>query len=173
MEWRCSLLVILLLTQVRSQEIETKIDVDNSQCHSCSNSNSDSSDFVDSIAEIVSTFAEKNDSVNKTIIKLELEVESLLEKALDRDRYEIIEGIEIKPDGVKRTEDRKDVEVSDGRALFSKYTYEYRMLQKVKNFIDTHVVSINLPKAAKFMGFRCKYSYYFIFIISFYMTYTW
>ncbi|KOB69065.1 Osiris 21 [Operophtera brumata] len=153
MEWRCSLIVMLLLTQVRSQEIEAKIDVD-SQCHSCSNSNNDSPDIVDSILDIVSTIAERNVNVNKTIHKLELEMEILLEKALDKDRYEIIEGIEIKPDGAKRTEDTRDVEESEGRALFSKYTYEYRMLQKVKNFVDTHVVSINLPKAAEFMGFR-------------------
>ncbi|CAH2059550.1 unnamed protein product, partial [Iphiclides podalirius] len=42
----------------------------------------------------------------------------------------------------------------EGRALFSTYTYEYRLYQKIKNFVETHILSINLPKAARLIGFR-------------------
>lgn len=99
--------------------------------------------------------------INKTE-DFEVEFERLLDDALSRDRYVIVEGVEIKKDKNKALQNRSIVEFEDengtGRAIFSKYTYEYRLWQKFRNFVDTHIVSINLPKAANLFGFRCKYN---------------
>lgn len=178
MERRFSLLVILyisLLTQVRSEttdlnrESTTKrdnLELDSSQCHTCFPSNNEvvnTENFVDNVIDIIYTLTIKDSAVNKTMDKLELEVGNLLERALNKDSFKIFDGLEIKPikDGVnkkrnvKKSEDNS-LEEDKGRALFSKYTYEYRMYQRVKEFVNTHVLSIDIPKAAKFMGFRCK-----------------
>lgn len=158
MERRALLLVILYITQVscQTESQRTKIDINSTQCHSCSTSNKHTENLLDSVVDILSTFRE-NDYVNKTIDRLENEVERLLDKALSKDRYKIFDGIEIKPDGDKKLDKRSLlIDPNEERALFSKYTYEYRMLQKVKNFVDTHILSINLPKAAEMIGFRCK-----------------
>ncbi|CAH0697214.1 unnamed protein product [Spodoptera exigua] len=74
----------------------------------------------------------------------------MLDRALSNDRFKIFDGVEVKPvgDNDTKVEKRSD----EGRALFSKYTYEYRMYQKVKDFVNTHILSINLPMAAKSFG---------------------
>lgn len=142
--------------------------VESKQCHSCHNSNKfdnkhnevpndEAESFIDEVISTVGTFTTKYLLVNKTEKQLENEVEKVLDEALSKDRYEIIDGVEIKPvkDRNARTLRRDDAE---SRALFSTYTYEYRLLQKIKNFVETHIISINLPKAARFITFRCKYT---------------
>ncbi|KAM3957968.1 protein Osi24 [Aphomia sociella] len=180
-----SLLVILYITlfalqtncqNTESSQIETitkrdvDINVDSNHCHSCQtisnkfdNDNAtenktvptESEDVVNNVIITLSTLTKRYFLSNTTENELEKEVESIFDKVLSNDRYEIIEGIEIKPvdkEDLDKLQSKNDV--SEGRALFSKYTYEYRMLQKFKNFVENHVLSINLPKAAKFMGFR-------------------
>lgn len=147
-------------------------DIESNNCHSCfSNSKIDDkvnnqkednpkgnnifADFIDN----VSTFSEKYVFVNNTERQLQNVLENMLDEALKKDRYELFEGVEIKAiDSKNKTSEAKDeLEVRrEGRALFSTYTYEYRLFKKIKNFIDTHILSINLPKAAKMVGFRCK-----------------
>ncbi|XP_039760807.1 uncharacterized protein LOC120634360 [Pararge aegeria] len=138
--------------------------VDSNKCHSCQNSNSKESsinakgsnmfsDFIDT----VSTFSEKYVFVNETEKKLQNVLEKMLDEAIEKDKYELIEGVELKAIDSKNVSNRskKSLEVNnEERALFSSYTYEYRLFQKIKNFIDTHIVSINLPKAVGLAGFR-------------------
>lgn len=184
-----NLIVILYITllsvhtncETQSHESLTKTvknldKINTSNCHSCQSSSNDkldiknlsnfnvsenvtnSEDVVDDVLEILGTITKRYILVNMTETQLEHEVEKILNNALNKDRYEIVDGIEIKT--IKDSADKKTEEPSEeGRALFSKYTYEYRLYQKFKNFVDTHVLSINLPKAAKLMGFRCKYKF--------------
>lgn len=145
------------------------------ECHSCLSDNNENkinskseedshgsnllSDFIDTVSE----FSEKYVFVNETEKKLQNLLEKVLDEAVEKDRYELIEGVEIKAIDSKNSTNRskKSLEVkNEGRALFSSYTYEYRLLQKIKNFIDTHIVSINLPKAVGLSGFRCKSTLY-------------
>jgi hypothetical protein len=171
-------------TKDTSQESLTKTDssldkVDNNHCHSChSNSNNENikletiqiknesaenvpvkDSLVDDVIEILGTITKRYVLVNKTETQIKKHLENVLSQAISQKRFEIIDGVEIKAidqGEVKKTEAKPD----EGRALFSKFSYEYRLYQKFKNFIDTHVLSINLPKAAKLMGFRCKYPSY-------------
>lgn len=161
------------------------VNVDSKPCHSCQTSTNKSIDVEKEISNVdskkdetleeaytllqktldnIESFMDmiiKSDQLhNKTETQLENKMENVIDKVLSNriDRIEIIDGVEIKPiegDDKKKLQAKRDVEES--RALFSKYTYEYRLLQKIKNFVETHVLSINIPKAAKFMGFRCKY----------------
>lgn len=168
-----------------------KIDkVETNNCHSCHSSSKDNVnvenvinnnnvsahgetyDAVDDVIEILGTITKRYILVNMTETQLENEVENILNKALSKDRYEIVDGVEIK--SIKESGDSKIEPKSDeGRALFSKFSYEYRLFQKFKNFVDTHVLSINLPKAAKLMGFRCKYddAVYYISCMQFFYGY--
>lgn len=179
MERRFNLLIILyisILTQVKcettksNRESTTKTDKLNlvsSQCHTCFTSNNEvdnTGNLVENVIDVMYTLTAKDSVVNNTIDRLELEVENLLERAISRDSFEIFDGVEIEPvknvkskdNNKKKTKDVRSLEERQGKALFSKYTYEYRMFQKVKEFVNTHVLSIDLPKAAKMIGFRCK-----------------
>ncbi|KAJ8715440.1 hypothetical protein PYW07_009922 [Mythimna separata] len=170
-KWRFTNLLtlyILLLTAPcqgdKSQAEVTKTDVkldnnlDSIHCHSCySSSNKESSnvdnyvEFLDDIVGQLNKYTDQHLSLNKTVGYLEKAVEDILDKALSKDKFKIFEGVEVKPaaDNNTKIEKRSDEE---GRALFSKYTYEYRMYQKIKNFVNTHILSINLPMAAKSFG---------------------
>ncbi|XP_059050504.1 uncharacterized protein LOC131845456 [Achroia grisella] len=152
--------------------VNVDIKVDSNHCHSCqTNSNKFNNDnkttknkmaptqaehFVDDVIITLGTFTKRYLLVNTTESELENEVESIFDNVLRNDRYQIIDGVEIKPIDKEEKSQLQDrsAAVSEGRALFSKYTYEYRMLEKFKNFVENHVLSINLPKAAKYMGFR-------------------
>lgn len=155
---------------------ETKIvnnienNLESNNCHSCENSNLNqdyitkgkvnneekkSETFMEEVIDTINTFTKKYIIVNQTESQLENEFEKVLDNALSKDRYEILEGFEIKLEDTKKDLMRSDK--AEGRALFSTYTYEYRIYQKIKNFFETHILSINLPKAARLMGFRCKY----------------
>lgn len=166
-KWRFNLLtlyILLLATtcQGNSQNDETKTDVelenklDSNHCHNCYNSHKEHVEtYVDDIVGQFNTFTEENFNLNSTVIYLERVVEDMLDKALTQEKFKIFDGVEI-----EATEDRNDTRVQEkvdaaGRALFSKYTYEYRLYQKVKDFVNTHILSINLPMAAK-----CKYKMY-------------
>ncbi|CAH0401562.1 unnamed protein product [Chilo suppressalis] len=161
-----------------SQESLTKTDnnldkVVTNNCHSCQNSNNEKitidnkrsvknesvnaemvkEDVVNDIIDIIGTITKRYVLVNMTETRLENELERILDKTLGKENFEIADGIEIK--SISDTEKNMLKSKSDeGRALFSKFSYEYRLYQKFRNFIDTHVLSINLPKAAKLMGFR-------------------
>ncbi|XP_013185059.1 uncharacterized protein LOC106130704 [Amyelois transitella] len=160
-----------------NDDIKTKSDkldlkVETNHCHSCQTSNkfndknnidgsessnsTESVNYVEDLIITLGTLTKRYLLVNTTESQLEDKVENVLDDVLSKDQYEIIEGIEIKPlDDVKKDKLKSKSEAdSEARALFSTYTYEYRMFQKIKNFVETHVLSINLPKAAKFMGFR-------------------
>lgn len=166
---------------------ETKTDINNlgsnleyNHCHSCESSNNEEKidqsvlyddsarnknepkerkpeGFMEQLIDTVDTFTKKYVIVNQTEKQLEHEFEKALDRALSKDRYEIIEGVEIKPIDTKRALKKFDKPEVEGRALFSTYTYEYRLYQKIKNFVETHILSINLPKAARLIGFRCNY----------------
>ncbi|XP_053619717.1 uncharacterized protein Osi24 [Plodia interpunctella] len=157
----------------KTDNLDVKVDNnDTNHCHSCQTSNkfnnenkfnnskssneTDSLNYIDDIIITLSTLTKRYLLVNTTETQLEDKVEDVLNNVLSKDQYEIIEGVEIKPvdDDSKVKQQSRSDDDSEARALFSKYTYEYRMFQKIKNFIETHVLSINLPKAAKFMGFR-------------------
>lgn len=137
-----------------------KVDTKN-HCHNCHSDNEfkknkedkteEKESFIEELITTVNVFTEKYLLNNKTKQELEIKAEKLLDEALSKDKYEIMEGVEIKSIG--NTENitlNNNYEIAEekGRALFSKYTYEYRMYQKIKNFIDTHILSINIPKAA-------------------------
>ncbi|XP_073963095.1 protein Osi24 [Choristoneura fumiferana] len=139
--------------------------VESKQCHSCHNSskfdkkhnevpNYEAESFIDEVISTVDTFTTKYLLVNKTEKQLENEVERVLDEALSKDRYEIIDGVEIKPVNDRNARTLRHNDDAESRALFSTYTYEYRLLQKIKNFVETHIISINLPKAARFITFR-------------------
>lgn len=168
------LYITLFVIESRCQNSQTKIDnleIVDKQCHSChtsnntdnsrrkENSNNKSNNgeesFVEELMVTVGTFTKDYLLVNKTEEQLGHEIENLLDDALSKDRYEIFDGVEIK--SVKRNDFEVKTSEVEGRALFPKYSYEYRLYQKVKTFVDTHVLSINIPKAAKLVGFRCKY----------------
>ncbi|PZC71256.1 hypothetical protein B5X24_HaOG213742 [Helicoverpa armigera] len=164
-KWRfphlLALYILLLATHCQgepSHTDKTKTDnlennVDSIHCHSCySSSNHESNvdnyvNFVDDIVGQLNTFTDEHFNLNKTVVYLEKAVEDILDKALSKDKFKIFDGVEVK--AAENVTKRSDEE---GRALFSKYTYEYRMYQKVKNFINTHILSINLPMAAKSFG---------------------
>lgn len=169
------LYITLFVIESRCQNSQTKIDnleVIDKQCHSChtsnnidnskrkensiNKSNNEDESFVEELMVTVGTFTKDYLLANKTEEQLGLEIESLLDDALSKDRYEIFDGVEIKS---IKTNDFEVKTEAEGRALFPKYSYEYRLYQKVKKFVDTHVLSINLPKAAKLVGFRCKYRF--------------
>lgn len=167
------------LTKSDLDNVDLKV-VDSNHCHSChpssklyENSNIKINDtrtnvnvesnlineLLDTVGELTQEYFLKHNHTEKD---LEHDVEILIDDALSKDQYEIVEGIEIKSvqkrsggGNEKITQDNNREE--EGRALFSKFTFEYRLLQKVKNFVETHILSINLPKAARLMGFRCKY----------------
>lgn len=169
-----------------STKNDTLVDLElvNKDCHSCqsssnntendnlylndknaiinenSNNDKEESYLIGDVLEKLNEFSEKYSIVNRSIRFLERKVENLLDKVLRKDSFVIIDGIEIRPsnDG-KNKKDNKKVDIAESRALFSKYTYEYRLYQKIKNFINTHMVTINLPKAAQFIAFRCKYCF--------------
>ncbi|CAH0597888.1 unnamed protein product [Chrysodeixis includens] len=162
-KWRFNLLtfyILLLATcQGNSQNDKTKTDVeldnklDSNQCHNCYNSQKEYvATYVDDIVGQFNTFTDENFNLNSTVIYLERAVEDILDKALSQEKFKIFDGVEI-----KAAEDKNDTRLqekvdSEGRALFSKYTYEYRIYQKVKDFVNTHILSINLPMAAKSFG---------------------
>lgn len=172
------LYITLFVIESRCQNSQTKIDnleIIDKQCHSCHNSNNidnskrkensknqsnnEEESFVEELMVTVGTFTKDYLLANKTEEQLGREIENLLDDALSKDRYEIFDGVEIKT--IKTNDFELKADEVENRALFPKYTYEYRLYQKVKKFIDTHVLSINLPKAAKLVGFRCKYLLYF------------
>ncbi|XP_063369091.1 uncharacterized protein LOC134657461 [Cydia amplana] len=136
--------------------------VESKQCHSCQSSNKfenknvesneESENFIDNMIETVGEFTEKLLLVNRTEKQLENELERIVDDALRMDRFVIIDGVEIK--SMTKRDSRKLKDEAESRALFSTYTYEYRLLQKIKNFVETHIISINLPKAARFITFR-------------------
>lgn len=144
----------------RIESLDNK--VESKQCHSCQSSNKfenknlesneESENFIDNMIETVGEFTEKLLLVNRTEKQLENELERIVDDALSMDRFVIIDGVEIK--SVKKRDSRKLEDEAESRALFSTYTYEYRLLQKIKNFVETHIISINLPKAARFITFR-------------------
>ncbi|KAJ2940076.1 hypothetical protein O0L34_g14112 [Tuta absoluta] len=150
-----TLYIICVATQSQSQTVHknsqniTKnienLDI-NTPCHRCQTSNVS---FVEEVIDAVGTFTKDYLLVNKTEKQLENEFEGLVDGILSKDKYEIFAGVEIKKTNVTKRKDE-----SEGRALFPKYSYEYRLYQKVKKFIDTHVLSINLSKAARFVTFR-------------------
>lgn len=171
-KWRLNTLVtlyILLFTQCKgdnSQDIiKTDVKLDNNldsiSCHSCySNSPTESHvekyvDVVDDIVGQLNTFTDKHLNLNKTVVYLENAVEEMLDKALSNDRFKILDGVEVKPVGENGTKIEKKSD--EARALFSKYTYEYRIYQKIKDFVNTHILSINLPMAAK-----CEYCFFYM-----------
>ncbi|KAI5638327.1 pao retrotransposon peptidase domain-containing protein [Phthorimaea operculella] len=171
-----TLYIICLATQSQAQTVNTNsqnitknienLDIE-TPCHRCQTSNVS---FVEEVIDAVGTFTKDYILVNKTEKQLENEIEGLVDGILSKDKYEIFDGVEIKKtnnttsrdddtrrrdDDTKRSDDdTKRSNDSEGRALFPKYSYEYRLYQKVKNFIDTHVLSINLSKAARFVSFR-------------------
>ncbi|KAG6459416.1 uncharacterized protein LOC115449453 [Manduca sexta] len=179
-EWRfqkCILVmyISLLVLQVNcqntndktSQTNSTKNDVDfrKSDCHSCESSSKidNKTDVVnDNInGDIVSNFlttlnklVEIYEMENKTDLYVENNLEVLVGEELRKDFMKALEGTDSK--STDRSDSEKDDNHTDseGRALFSKYTYEYRLFQKIKNFIDTHIMSINIPKAARIIGLR-------------------
>ncbi|XP_045780321.1 uncharacterized protein LOC123877551 [Maniola jurtina] len=141
--------------------------LDSNKCHSCQISNSNhksnknedqSSNMLADFIDTVSTFSEKYVFVNGTERKLQNLLEKVLDEANKKDRYEIIDGVELKTISKNETKrSKKSLEVkNEERALFSSYTYEYRLFQKIKNFIDTHIVSINLPKVVGLRSFGLK-----------------
>lgn len=170
--WRCTLLtlyIMLLAThcQGESHTDITKTDVkldnklDSIHCHSCySSSNKESpvdnyKNYIKDFVDTLSTYADKDFNLNKTVVRLERAVETMLDEALTQDRYKIFEGIEIKVEqanGTSANVNKTESDIGEGRELFSKFTYEYRLFQKVKDFVNRHILSINLPMAAK-----CKY----------------
>lgn len=178
-KWRCSNLLtlyILLLaatckgdtshTDITKTEVKLDNNVDSIHCHRCnSSSNKESSNvdkyenFLDDLVGQLNNFTDQRFNLTNTVVKLENAVEDILDKALSKDKFKIVEGVEIKPvenENNTKIEKRSDEEE---RALFSKYTYEYRMYQKIKNFVNTHILSINLPMAAK-----CEYDTTIIFL---------
>lgn len=112
--------------------------------------------FLEDVLDTFEVFTEQYYlASNKSETQLQREVETFLDTAMSKDRYEIVEGVEIKTIA-NNIDSRNDNSNDESRALFSKFTFEYRLLQKIKNFVDTHILSISLPKAARLMGFRCK-----------------
>lgn len=172
------LYITLFVIESRCQNSQTKIDnleIVDKQCHSCHTSNNiDNSkensknksskgeeSFVEELMVTVGTFTKDYLLANKTEEQIGHEIENLLDNALSKDIYEIFDGIEIK--SIKTNDFEVKTAEVEGKALFPKYSYEYRLYQKVKNFVNTHVLSINLPKAARLVGFRCKYILYFLY----------
>ncbi|CAF4869289.1 unnamed protein product [Pieris macdunnoughi] len=139
-------------TDIRNDNTNT---LDNAPCHSCLNSQdvnrSNDDSVVGNIIDTVSEFCEKYVFVNNTERDLSHVLENAIDEALKKDKYELFDGLEIKSVSVKSDQSKED---NDGRALFSSYTYEYRLFRKIKDFLDTHILSINLPKAARLIGFR-------------------
>ncbi|XP_038219538.1 uncharacterized protein LOC119837834 [Zerene cesonia] len=175
-----SLYIICLIVKCNAQTLKddsshtesvTKINLDSTlesnACHSCSNSqmdvdvNKDLNDKTDEsesvmgkLIDSLSTFCEKYVFVNNTERRLSEVLENAIDHALTKERYEIFEGVEIKSINVSKSNEVQKEDDAEARALFSSYTYEYRLFKKVKDFIDTHILSINLPKAARVIGFR-------------------
>lgn len=162
---------------VSSVETDVNKLVDNKiRCHNCQFSSinkvnnvkteqkaPNENNYLVNMIDAVSRFSEKYVFTNNTEKQLQNVLESFVDDAMKKDSYELFEGIEIKTLGKNKTKPKdKDENKDVGRALFSSYTYEYRLYQKIKNFIDTHILSINLPKAARLIGFRCKSLYFFI-----------
>ncbi|CAG4964276.1 unnamed protein product [Parnassius apollo] len=164
-------------TKTDIHKLENKLEFNH--CHSCQssnnlNDNADNSDakndeeafrnkntqetnsesFTDTVIDTVDTFTKKYLVVNRTENQLEKEFEKVLDSVLSKGRFEIIDGIEIKSINSKKSSNKSKEVGAEGRALFSSYTYEYRLYQKIKDFIETHILSINLPKAARLIGFR-------------------
>ncbi|XP_041985418.1 uncharacterized protein LOC121737785 [Aricia agestis] len=144
-KWRIPeriIVVLLLMATVKcdvnkdeSNFRETK-NVDNIRCHNCEYN------IVDNVINSINALSDSN-----TTEKLQRVFEKTLDEVLSKDKYVIFDGVEIKSVNTSLTKDK-------GRALFSSYTYEYRLLQKIKNFMNTHVLSINLPKATELFKFR-------------------
>ncbi|KAH9644683.1 hypothetical protein HF086_011852 [Spodoptera exigua] len=169
-KWRLNSLLtlyILLFTQCKGDtshditKTDLKLDnnLDSIHCHSCYSSSTTEShvekyvDVVDDIVGQLNTFTDQHLNLNKTVVYLEKTVEDMLDRALSNDRFKIFDGVEVKPVGGNDTKVEKKSD--EGRALFSKYTYEYRIYQKVKDFVNTHILSINLPMAAKYDKVEC------------------
>ncbi|XP_068625391.1 uncharacterized protein Osi24 [Battus philenor] len=154
--------------QSNHDETETKSNVNNlennvdiNKCHNCDKNLTDenklkkhkSEGFVDQVINTINTFTKKYINVNETEKHLEKEFEKVLDDVLSKDRFEIVEGVEIQP--LDNNKEKVDSNV-EGRALFSTYTYEYRLFQKIKNFVETHILSINLPRLIGFRTFGVK-----------------
>ncbi|KAI8423230.1 hypothetical protein MSG28_014265 [Choristoneura fumiferana] len=104
--------------------------VESKQCHSCHNSskfdkkhnevpNYEAESFIDEVISTVDTFTTKYLLVNKTEKQLENEVERVLDEALSKDRYEIIDGVEIKPVNDRNARTLRHNDDAESRALFT------------------------------------------------------
>ncbi|CAK1541105.1 unnamed protein product [Leptosia nina] len=172
--WKCTkgITILLILCSISKSSCQTVNDsesssktktldntLESSTCHTCQNSQdtivnrSEEDSFVGNLIESVSEFCEKYVFVNNTERDLSHVLERAIDEALNKERYEIFDGFEIKSVNVNKTNAQRK-EDKEARALFSSYTYEYRLFKKVKDFVDTHILSINLPKAARLIGFR-------------------
>lgn len=154
-----TIFIICLISQSSCAESGDTKSLDDPPCHSCPHSQdvsrSKEDSFVGNIIDTVSEFCEKYVFVNNTERDLSRVLENAIDEALKKDKYEIFDGFEIKAVNVNETE--RSEGGSEARALFSSYTYEYRLFKKIQDFVNTHILSINLPKAARLIGFRCKY----------------
>lgn len=143
------------------RHVDNKVDI--KYCHTCEssdvndlqikNSNSVATSFLESLAN----FTETSVFVNRTEKYLMDLLEEVLDEAIRKDVV-IFDGVELKSVGrINATDKTDDNDIQQSRALFSSYTYEYRLYKKIKEFLNTHKLSINIPKASSLFGFRCKY----------------
>lgn len=163
-KWRLHILplyILLLVTscqggsnQSNNTKINEKIDnnLDTIHCHNCyssKNKNTSVDNYMKDVIETLTTYADENFNLNKTVVYLEKALENVLDNVLSNNIYSFIEENSTK---FEHNDTKIEKNNGEGRELFSKFTYEYRLYQKIKDFFSNNILSINLPMAAKSFG---------------------
>ena len=155
--------------QADINKLENKLD---SSCHNCQFSNSNNlinanteqkvpkeNNFFLNVIDTVSRFSEKYVFANNTEKQLQNVLEKFIDNALKQNSYELFDGVEIKAiDNKNKTRPKENYENNEvGRALFSSYTYEYRLFQKIKNFSYIFGIKLVYNKCKKILIIQICY----------------
>lgn len=95
---------------------------------------------------------------------LETELLGYIDQTLSKSSYSIFEGVKIEPVSTLRGRDLNvtgnGAPRSFGDSVFDDEEsrgFDTQVMEKIKTFAQNHVLSVNLPAAARFFGFKCKY----------------
>lgn len=140
-------------------QIRTKEEIEN-QVHQKS--------IVKEIGEAIELVAEDDLSSapkkKEKLNQLESELLGYIDQTLSKTSYNLFEGVKIEPVSTLRG---RDLNVSANGAPRSfgdsasdngeMRGFDTQVIEKIKTFAQNHVLSVNLPEAARFFGFKCKY----------------
>lgn len=107
----------------------------------------------------LSTAPKKKEKLNK----LETELLGYIDQTLSKNSYNLFEGVKIEPVSTLRGRDLNVTGNGAPRSFGDSPSengelrgFDTQVIEKIKTFAQNHVLSVNLPEAARFFGFKCK-----------------